>query len=49
MKWVLYVVVGILAFDAIVLFLLHRRVKQMEKMGFRYNHDEERWEWKGND
>ncbi len=44
MNWLLWLIIAWLGVDGIILYLMHRHIRQMEKMGFRYNHEEERWE-----
>lgn len=44
MKWVLIILGALILLDAVILGLLRRHTKNMEKMGFWYNYDEDRWE-----
>ena len=44
MKWFLIAVASLFVLDAIILLLMHRYIRYMEKQGFKYNYEEERWE-----
>lgn len=44
MKWVLLILGILILLDAIIVGLLYRNKRNMEKMGFWYNYDTDRWE-----
>lgn len=44
MKWFLIAVASLFVLDAIILLLMHRHIRYMEKQGFKYNYELERWE-----
>ena len=46
MKWILWVILGWIGLDGIILYLMHRHIRYMEKHGYKYNYEEERWEKK---
>lgn len=43
-KWFLIAVASLFVLDAIILLLMHRHIRYMEKQGFKYNYEKERWE-----